>query len=51
MQTKIVSMTFPNEMIAKIDESRGDVSRSRYILRLLEKAYSEKELKNNVNKE
>ena len=35
----IVSLTFPKEMLDKIDESRGDVSRSRYVLRLIEKAY------------
>jgi hypothetical protein len=32
-------MTLPKEMVAKIDESRGDVSRSRYVLRLIERAY------------
>ena len=35
----IVSLTFPKEILDKIDESRGDVSRSRYVLRLIEKAY------------
>ena len=35
----IVSLTFPKEMLDKIDESRGDVSRSRYVLSLIEKAY------------
>lgn len=39
MQTSAVSLTFPKEMLAKIDESRGDVSRSRYVLRLVEKAF------------
>ena len=35
----IVSLTFPKEMLDKIDESRGDISRSRYVLRLIQKAY------------
>ena len=41
MQTSAVSLTFPKEILAKIDESRGDVSRSRYVLRLIEKAYKD----------
>lgn len=32
-----VSITFPKETFAKIEELRGDVSRSRYILRLVER--------------
>jgi len=35
----IVSLTFPKEILDKIDESRGDISRSRYVLRLIQKAY------------
>jgi len=38
MQSKIVSITFPEETFAKIEETRGDISRSRYILRLIERA-------------
>jgi hypothetical protein len=37
-QSRTVSITFPEETFAKIEETRGDVSRSRYILRLLEKS-------------
>ena len=44
MQSKTVSITFPEETFAKIEETRGDVSRSRYILRLLEKALSEEKV-------
>jgi len=39
MNSTNVCLTFPKEMLAKIDESRGDASRSRYILRLVQKAY------------
>ena len=38
IQSKIVSITFPEETYAKIEATRGDISRSRYILRLIEKA-------------
>ena len=38
IQSKIVSITFPEETYAKIEAIRGDISRSRYILRLIEKA-------------
>lgn len=37
MNSVIVSMTFPPEMLAKIDRSRGEISRSRYIRKMLEK--------------
>ena len=30
-------ISFPNEILQQIDAKRGDVSRSRYMLRLLEK--------------
>jgi hypothetical protein len=30
-------ISFPNEILRQIDAKRGDVSRSRYMLRLLEK--------------
>ena len=41
MNSVIVSMTFPPEMLAKIDQSRGDTSRSRYIRLMVEKAYGQ----------
>ena len=43
VQSKPVSLTIPKQMLEKIDESRGDVSRSRYVLRLIEKAYDAKD--------
>jgi hypothetical protein len=41
MNSVIVSMTFPPEMLAKIAQSRGDTSRSR----MVEKAYGEEKPK------
>jgi hypothetical protein len=32
-----VGISLPKEIISKIDSERGDISRSRYMLRLLEK--------------
>lgn len=37
---KSVGTSLPAEMLNQIDHERGDISRSRYIFRLLEKAYS-----------
>ena len=43
MQSANVCLTLPMDVLTKIDQSRGDVSRSRYILRLVEKAYQSNE--------
>jgi hypothetical protein len=32
-------LSLPTKLVRKIDSERGDISRSRYILRLLEKLY------------
>ena len=34
---KQVGISFPKDILSKIDVERGDISRSRYILRQLEK--------------
>ena len=34
-----VGISLPKNVISKIDEERGDISRSRYLLRLLEKGH------------
>jgi hypothetical protein len=34
-----IGISLPVPIMAKIDAERGDISRSRYVLRLLEKAY------------
>jgi metal-responsive CopG/Arc/MetJ family transcriptional regulator len=49
MQNKIaMGISFPKKMIKNIDRERGDISRSRFVLRLLEQAYEEKRQKNSV---
>ena len=46
MQNKIaMGISFPKKMIKNIDQERGDVSRSRFVLRLLEQVYEEKKAK------
>lgn len=37
----IFSINLPEKLVKKIDKDRGDVSRSRFILRLLEKTYND----------
>ena len=34
-----ITLTFPECMISRIDKDRGDINRSKFILRLIEKAY------------
>ena len=49
MQNKIgTGISFPKKIIKTIDRERGDVSRSRFVLRLLEQVYKEKDQKNSV---
>ena len=36
-------ISLPNELIQKIDAERGDISRSRYLLRILENFYQIKQ--------
>ena len=46
-----VTLTFPESVITKIDQDRKDVNRSRYVLRLIEKAYDTKEnIKQNADR-
>lgn len=37
--SKPVGISLPQDIVRKIDAQRGDVSRSRWVLRLLEKVY------------
>ena len=39
--TKHVSVSVPRNLILEIDRKRGDVSRSRFFLRMLERSYSD----------
>jgi metal-responsive CopG/Arc/MetJ family transcriptional regulator len=41
-QSKMISITIPGEMYSKLERIRGDVSRSRYIMRLIEVALEHK---------
>jgi metal-responsive CopG/Arc/MetJ family transcriptional regulator len=41
--TGVISISLPPKMVWKIDKVRGDVSRSRYILRILEKELEKQE--------
>jgi hypothetical protein len=34
-----VGISLPRKIMKKIDDERGDISRSRYLLRLLERTY------------
>jgi hypothetical protein len=36
---KAIGFSLPNELIHRLDIEREDISRSRYLLRLLERAY------------
>jgi hypothetical protein len=41
MQTSVsVGISLPQDIILSIDAQRGDIPRSRWVLRLLEKAYT-----------
>lgn len=52
MQSKIaVGISLPKHIISEIDIERGDVSRSRYVLRLLEKTILETALSQEKKKE
>jgi hypothetical protein len=38
-----VGLSIPEDVLDRIDKDRCDVSRSRYLLRLIEQAYAQKE--------
>ena len=41
-----VGISLPEELIDLIDEDRGDISRSRYLLRTIEKTFSKNTITN-----
>lgn len=43
MASIVLGISFDEELIKKIDRDRGDVSRSRFIRRLIEEAYKARE--------
>ncbi len=42
---KSTGLSLPGDLLKKIDAERGDVSRSRYLLRLIERAYGVRNVK------
>jgi len=46
-----VTLTLPESIIHKIDEERKDVNRSRFVLRLIEMAYQQKDESPKITKE
>jgi hypothetical protein len=42
-EVKSFGISFPKKVLTKIDSERGDIPRSRYLLRVLEKQSEEKE--------
>ena len=45
MEKKVpIGISLPNEFIKEIDKDRKDISRSRYLLRLLESSYTKRDL-------
>lgn len=42
-KTTVVGISFPQLLVQRIDKDRGDVPRSRFLVRLVEHAYGLKE--------
>lgn len=40
-KSKSTGLSLPEEFLEKIDRERGDISRSKYVFRLIVKAYGE----------
>jgi metal-responsive CopG/Arc/MetJ family transcriptional regulator len=45
LRYKATGLSLPTDLMQKIDTERGDISRSRFLLRLIEEAYKKKEKK------
>ena len=41
MNARNVSLSFPGNWLLEIDRIRGDISRSRFVLRMIEKSYGD----------
>jgi hypothetical protein len=50
-QSIAVGISLPKEIMSKMDSERGDVPRSRYLLRILEKLYLNKKSVKNSNQD
>ena len=44
--SKSKGISIPEDLLSKIDKDRGDISRSRYIVRIMEQLYLKKENRN-----
>ena len=44
----MLGISLPNEILLKIDRDRGDIPRSRFLLKLIEIAYKTSEIKSKV---
>jgi len=49
LRYKATGLSLPADLMKKIDTDRGDISRSRFLLRLIEQVYKEKEGDLNLN--
>ena len=47
----LTGLSLPIDMMDRIDEERGDIPRSRFLLRLLEKIYPELQVENKEQSE
>jgi hypothetical protein len=45
LNSKMLGISLPNEVLLRIDKDRGPIPRSRYLLKLIEIAYKTNELK------
>ena len=45
LNSKMLGISLPNEVLLKIDKDRGLIPRSRYLLKLIEIAYKTNEIK------
>jgi len=41
----MLGISLPNEILLKIDKDRGDISRSRFLVKLIELAYNTNRIK------
>jgi hypothetical protein len=51
MKTTTTGLSLPIDLFLRIESERGDVGRSKYILRLLEKALDENTVQLRINRE
>ena len=43
LRYKSTGLSIPNELLTRIDSERGDIPRSRFLLRLIERAYRDEQ--------